>query len=318
MVYASYALGSKAGNVNLITGPAAAFVPASFKPEDLTSYEVGAKNTFLDGTLQANLTAWYYDYKNFQYTVIAYSTLFTQNFNAQMWGEEGELIWQPDEHWSFNLNVTDSDSSIGKGQYAVDQRNPTAGRTNAVLVKDLSLTTGNTPGQNCVLITTQGTDPGSDATLKAAYLLTTGAPSPYTDPLGGAAALRGTPNTINNVQFANYGTCTTNWTAINAEMHALNGPSSPTDYYHYSSTSDGPGISLLGIGVNLGGKKVLGLPPNTIAVGGQYTFDIDGYKLVPRVDYYWQNGYFSRIFNDPLIFRKLGPAECPDAAERAR
>ena len=96
MFYASYAVGSKAGNVNLVSGVAAAEgVPTSFKPEDLTSYEIGAKNTFLDGTLQANLTGWYYDYKNFQYTVVQYSTLFTQNFNAHMWGEEGEFIWPP-------------------------------------------------------------------------------------------------------------------------------------------------------------------------------------------------------------------------------
>ena len=44
---------------------------------------------------------------------------------------------------------------------------------------------------------------------------------------------------------------------------------------------------------------MLNLPDNTVSVGAQYTFLFDEYKLIPRVDYYWQNGYFSRIFNDP-------------------
>ncbi len=45
---------------------------------------------------------------------------------------------------------------------------------------------------------------------------------------------------------------------------------------------------------------MLNLPPNTISVGGQYTFNVEDFTVVPRIDYYWQNGYFSRVFNDPI------------------
>src|SRR5262249_11424728 len=137
MVYASYSRGSKAGNVNLVSGVALAEgVPQFFKPEDLSAYEIGTKNTLFDGTLQANLTGWYYQYQNFQYTVVQFSTLFTSNFNAHMWGEEGEFVWQPTEDLQLSLNVTNSGSSIAGGQFAADARNPTAGRSNAVLIKD--------------------------------------------------------------------------------------------------------------------------------------------------------------------------------------
>jgi outer membrane receptor protein involved in Fe transport len=298
MFYASYAVGSKAGNVNLVSGVAAAEgVPTSYKPEDLTSYEVGTKNLLFDGALQANLTGWYYDYKNFQYTVTQYSTLFTDNFNAHMWGEEGEFIWQPDEHWQFNLNVTNSDSSINGGQYAADARNPTAGLTNAILIKDTGLSGGDFPGGNCVLMTNNGIDPANDPNVATYYALQ-GQSNPFVAPFGteaGATSLRNA-NPANNIQFANFGTCTANTTALDAYLAAHG---EPANAYQYASSATSPGSSISGIAVPLKGRKVLNLPNNTVSVGGQYTFLVDNYKIVPRVDYYWQNGYFSRIFNDP-------------------
>ena len=308
MFYASYAVGSKAGNVNLVSGVAAAAgVPTSFKPEDLTSYELGTKNTFLDGTLQANVTGWYYDYKNFQYTVVRDSTLFTQNFSAHMWGEEAEMIWQPDEHWAFNLNFTNTDSSINSGQYAVDARNPTAGKTNAILIKDAALSATDFPGGNCVMLTTSGIDPASDPNVTAYYNTVAHVPNPFIAPFGtaaGAASLQNA-NPAFNIQFANFGTCSQQ---LNGAGWVSGAPlaGSLNDYlathggaeYHYVGSADGPGDSISGIAVPLAGKKVLNLPPNTVSVGGQYTFNFDGYTLVPRADYYWQSGYFSRIFND--------------------
>jgi outer membrane receptor protein involved in Fe transport len=288
MFYLSYSKGSKPGNVNLIPAAVATALPATFKPEELTSTEIGTKNTLLDGTLQANLDAWYYQYQNFQYTVIAYSTLFTQNFGANMWGEEAEIIWQPDDHWMFNLNATNSDSSIGNF-YAVDARNPTAGRTNTVLIKDIALNgSGDLPGNNCVVVTNTGMSPADDPAVAAAFA-SHHQQDPFFAPAQGSAALRGAPNTLGNVQFSNFGNCTTNWQALGLG-----------NAYHYAGPGDGAGSNTTGIAVPLKGKQMLNLPPNTIAVGAQYTFDFDGYTLVPRADYYWQNGYFSRVFNDPI------------------
>ena len=41
-------------------------VKANFDPEYVNAFEVGMKNTFLEGRLTANLTAFYYDYSNQQ------------------------------------------------------------------------------------------------------------------------------------------------------------------------------------------------------------------------------------------------------------
>jgi len=288
MFYLSYSQGSKPGNVNLIPAAVATILPATFRPEELTSTEVGTKNTLFDGTLQANLDAWYYQYRNFQYTVIAYSTLFTQNFGANMWGEEAEFVWQPDDHWSFNLNATNSDSSIGHF-FAVDARNPTAGKTNAVLIKDINLNgNGDLPGNNCVVVTNTGLSPADDPAVAAAFAAH-GLQDPFFAPSGGSAALRGTPNTLGNIQYANFGNCTTNWAALGLG-----------NAYHYAGPADGAGSNTTGIATSLSGKKMLNLPPNTISVGGQYTFNVEDFTVVPRIDYYWQNGYFSRVFNDPI------------------
>jgi outer membrane receptor protein involved in Fe transport len=296
MFYISYSRGSKAGNVNLVSGVAAAEgVPTTFKPEDLTSYEIGTKNTLFDGTLQANLTAWYYQYENFQYTVVQFSTLFTSNFNAHMFGEEGEFIWQPTEDFTMNLNVTNSSSSIAGGQFAADARNPTAGVANAVLIKDDTLSGTDFPGGNCVILEHSGEDPASDPEVTA-FFGASGLPNAFTAPVaavGGPTALAGV-----GIAFANFGTCSQNMTALNAFLDTAHGTPGKVYYEYTNSTNAGPGSSVSGIAVPLAGKQVLNLPSNTVSVGAQYTFHLDEFSLVPRVDYYWTSSYFSRIFND--------------------
>lgn len=126
--------------------------------------------------------------------------------------------------------------------------------------------------------------------------------------VGGPTALRTPGNTATNIQFANFGTCSANFgdpgTAgtINNFLNTFHATSG-VNYYQYASTTNaGPGSSQSGVAIPLQGKHVLNLPMNTISIGAQYTFHIDGFTLVPRVDYYWQDGYFSRIFNDPTDF----------------
>jgi iron complex outermembrane receptor protein len=69
--------------------------------------------------------------------------------------------------------------------------------------------------------------------------------------------------------------------------------------YHYVNPTDGPGDSALGFSKALKGNPVPNLPDSTINIGAQYTWDFDGgYTLVPRVDYFWQTGFNTRVFND--------------------
>jgi outer membrane receptor protein involved in Fe transport len=281
-IYASYSRGSKPGNLNLVpaTVPVGA-IPLTFQPEELQSYEVGLKNTLLDGTLQANLTGWYYDYKNFQYTSTAYSTLYTQNLNARLWGGEAELIWQPDEHWQFTAELTDSASSIGDS-FAVDFRNPIAGHPNGVYIKDDQLAAGDFPGDSCAIVSNTGVSPADDPAVTAAFAAL-GQANPFRAPPGGANQLAG-----HGVSMVNFGNCTTNFAALGLG-----------NSYHYVNASDGTGSSPSGFAKALKGNSVPNLPDNTVHISAQYTWNFDGgYTLVPLVDYFWQSGFNSRVFDD--------------------
>jgi iron complex outermembrane recepter protein len=60
MLYAQISTGFKAGGLTS-TAP-----PTEYKAEVLTSYELGSKNRFMDGRMQLNLAAYYYEYKDMQ------------------------------------------------------------------------------------------------------------------------------------------------------------------------------------------------------------------------------------------------------------
>jgi iron complex outermembrane receptor protein len=75
MLYANVSTGYVAGGPNGgdPTAPTPAdLAPPTFKPETITAYEVGSKNRFLDGRLQVNLSAYYYDFQNYQVTEPAF------------------------------------------------------------------------------------------------------------------------------------------------------------------------------------------------------------------------------------------------------
>ena len=284
LVYASYARGYKAGGFNPGIEPGLG-VPASYAPETIDAYEVGTKNTLLNGTLQANLDFWYYDYKGLQVSAIENNTSVNQNINAKLWGSEGEFVWAPTDRWQFNMNFGYTHSAIGNSAL-VDDRNPTAGRSDVVLIKDATL--ASTVGQNCVLYMLPGqtVTPGDNAALTA-YLGSLGQANPYFAPPGGSSVIAnyGVPHT-------NYGTCLT---------QAQGGvPDALLNAFGYSRTDPTGHGNASGAFVNLKGNQLQNTPDWTISLGAQYTQPLDGnYNLVARVDYYWQNDMWGRIFNDP-------------------
>lgn len=64
LLFASTSTGYKAGGYGDGLPP----LNNKYEPERLTAYEVGAKNRFLDNRAQLNLSAFYYDYQDFQVT----------------------------------------------------------------------------------------------------------------------------------------------------------------------------------------------------------------------------------------------------------
>ncbi|WP_152414586.1 TonB-dependent receptor [Blastomonas sp. AAP53] len=110
LLYANVATGFKAG------GFYASLTPNTFKPETLTAYTVGSKNRFLDNTLQLNLEAFYWVYKDKQITHLGPILpggfgLITENAGkADIYGAEIELLWQPvaSDRFSANLQYLNS------------------------------------------------------------------------------------------------------------------------------------------------------------------------------------------------------------------
>lgn len=68
LLYASFANGKKAGGFN---GSAIVAAEKTFDPDNNWTYEIGTKNTFMDGALTLNAALFYIDWKNRQISVTA-------------------------------------------------------------------------------------------------------------------------------------------------------------------------------------------------------------------------------------------------------
>ncbi|MFV3130839.1 TonB-dependent receptor [Niveispirillum sp. KHB5.9] len=83
MIYANLATGYKAG------GYFDGVEPNDYKPEIITSYELGVKNRLLDNRLQLNASAFYYDYQDFQ--VSAVGTIAGQDATVTLNADKAEI-----------------------------------------------------------------------------------------------------------------------------------------------------------------------------------------------------------------------------------
>ncbi len=165
MLYASYSKGYKAGGANPgVPANNLAGIPASYAPEAVNAYEIGAKNRLFDGALEANLTAWFYDYRGYQVSALMANSVVNTNIDARLSGLEAEFRWAATSRLSFNLSLDVTQSHVGNARQ-VDVRNPTAGAANTLLVKDSNLSPTN--AGNCVLYYNGANFAGDFAALQA-------------------------------------------------------------------------------------------------------------------------------------------------------
>ncbi|HEX3847273.1 MAG TPA: TonB-dependent receptor [Steroidobacteraceae bacterium] len=115
LAYVSYNRGVKGGGFNAPLFPI--FIndlsTLSFKPETLTSYEVGFKSEFLDHTLRFNAAAYYYNYQNYQ--ALIYTLGLEQlivNADAKHKGAEAEIDWAPTAEWRFGAGLAYVDAVV--------------------------------------------------------------------------------------------------------------------------------------------------------------------------------------------------------------
>src|SRR6185437_14604580 len=144
LIYGSYARGYKAGGAN---PPGAALIgnsagdinfpihPLTFKPEFINAYELGTKNTLLDGGLTFNGDVFYYDYTGYQISRIVDRTALNDNFDATVKGAEIEAMWEPFPGLRFKFAGGYEHTRIKDGQYSIDLIDRTAGTPGWMVLK---------------------------------------------------------------------------------------------------------------------------------------------------------------------------------------
>ena len=110
LLYGGVSTGFKSGG---FTFTGRAYNALTYKPETVTTYSVGVNSILADGTLRLNAEAFFNDYQDKQFTVVALDettgTLLQQNDNAgevETRGFEFELLWlTPVDGLAVNLNL---------------------------------------------------------------------------------------------------------------------------------------------------------------------------------------------------------------------
>lgn len=106
-LYASISTGFKPGGGNPGTAPAV--VPANYRPETITAFELGSKNSAFDNRLIANVAAFYYIDKNMQYhaeDLINFDGGVDNLPKVNIYGIEGELTALLPYHFRISGNLT--------------------------------------------------------------------------------------------------------------------------------------------------------------------------------------------------------------------
>lgn len=101
MIYASATRGFKSGGFTF-NG-----FQSNFDPEFVWAYEGGVKTQFAENRVQANLSAFYYDYSDLQVSKLENNAgVITNAADATIWGGEFELITRPNEYFEFNAGLS--------------------------------------------------------------------------------------------------------------------------------------------------------------------------------------------------------------------
>ena len=279
LIYASYSRGYKSGGVNPPLQPIFA-VPDTFTPEFVDAFEIGSKNSFLDGKLRANITAFYYKYKGLQLSRITARTSVNDNVDANVYGLEGEFIIQPTRNLLVNLNASYLYTKVASDKFLANPRDPSGGRSDAVIIKDIS------NGSNCAVVpTTAGNAAGANGFVAQANSLINAGAIPG---LQAGAGLRA-PSAFPTDSGLNGATGAFSFCGV---LQAL----APTVGAAFG------GVQMLpeGVTTNLRGNQLPQAPTYKFSAGVQYTFELGDMNLIPRVDLAHTGESFGNIFNGAI------------------
>lgn len=286
LIYASASRGYKGGGLNPPFD--AVLFPSqskTFRPETIYAYEIGTKNRFGGGLFQANLTGFYYDYKDMQISNIVNRTSFNTNIDATIYGVEAEFLARATENLTIGANASYMKSKIANGASVLDPANITAGRSDVLVIKDLTnaaqcAVTPTTAGANVRTILQQvgGTLTGAGTLLGNAQLLQVG---------GAATAAGATAFPIPELNhFGNFGVC-----------QALTGAAAA----YRQVTTLAPGFAVSdGIATDLSGNELQNSPRYKLSASIDYDYPLEnGMRINARIDYSWQGKFYGTLYNRP-------------------
>ena len=285
LVYATWSRGYRPGAFNPPVDPTLfEGVAQTTDPEFLDAFEIGMKNVLLDNTLIANLTAFYYDYQGLQVSKIIARTSVNENIDAEMQGLEVELFYSPSSVPGLRLDAQVSflETEVSNGTFSLnplDKVRRNQGDASGWLVKDY--TNGSTCGfkRNSVL-----------AGVATGVL--------NLNPAAGAMDMIAAPKTlsVDNINSADP-TGTVNPLVQIGGMGAL-----PT---LGNCASMNAKLSAAGLGgfyepeYDISGNELVQAPAVTVHVGAEYTAQLTNVAITTRIDYYWQDDFYSRLYNVP-------------------
>ena len=274
LIYFSASRGYKAGGAN---PPRVDFseklvtylpLPNTYKPEFVNAFEIGTKNTLMNGKLTLNATAFFYDYKNYQVSQVTDRITFTENFPAQTWGVELETQWRPTRAFRVDASAGYLRTKLKKGAQSIDPMDRTAGNPDWQVVRPWLQSPA-----NCI----------APKRLVEKILN-----SPFAGFLGdqALAVLCG-------------------GTGINTFDPSIDQPTFLKFYdlfgFTYNNIKDAPNGGR-GFSADLSGNELPNAPRFTVNVGAQYTLFIDSgdWELTFRGDYYRQSKTYARVFNTEI------------------
>ena len=272
LVYASYSRGYKSGGINPGLQIVIPGVTEDFGPELIDSFEIGSKNSFGNGALQLNLTAFYYKYKGLQLSRIVARTSLNDNIDANIYGFEAEAVVRPERNTQINLGFSYLNTKVVDDTLFINQRDPSGGLPNSVIIKDV--------GQafNCAIVAN----------------------------VGGQAAANGFVTAVNNGINASKGLTAANGLRgptpfpADSNLGAATGAFSSCDALVAAAAGTGGAITAYGGGVpiSIKGNELPQAPNFKFSAGVQHTIDFSsGWSLVPRVDLTYTGESFGNIFN---------------------
>jgi outer membrane receptor protein involved in Fe transport len=277
LLYASYSRGYKSGGINPPLPPGFN-VPLSFGPETVNAFEIGSKNTFLDGTVRLNLTAFYYQYKQLQLSRIVARTSVNDNVDANIYGIEAEAIIRPSRSVLANFGASFLRTKVSSDKLLVNPQDVSGGRPDAVIIKDI------TNASNCAVVSNSGIAAASNGFVNAINAgLNAGAFASPAFPNAAGGGLQGTTPIP--------GTSTTGAFSVCSVLAAA------------AAATPAAGVTVLeaGVPVNIRGNNLPQSPHFKFSAGLQYTADFaNGWTLVPRVDFNYTGGYYGSIFGNPI------------------